>query len=236
MLKSGAFLLMCCLHFISVAAYAGEPLEVVTEDWPPYSYLLPDGSVGGIATDKVRSLLDKAGIEYRINLYPWVRAYKMALTQKNVMIYSIYRTREREDKFQWLCPLLPTHSMYVYALSERKDINIDTLEDLKQYIIGITKEEYGYQYLLGHGFVESKHLDITPNYDINLRKLMEKRVDMIIESSHTMKIRLQSIGYKFDRVTPVFEVDTGAVADNCMAFSLGTPAELIEQVRKVFHR
>jgi len=235
MLKISAIIFTCSLSLMSVAAGAREVLEVVTEDWPPYSYILPDGNVGGIATDKVRRLLDKSGLEYRINLYPWIRAYKMALTQKNVMIYSIYRTRERESKFQWLCPLLPTHSMFFYALSDRKDFDINTLEDLKQYTIGITKEEYGYQYLLEHGFKEKEQLDITPNYDINLRKLLEKRVDFIIESSHTMKLRLQGIGYDFERVTPVFEVDTAAVADNCMAFSLRTSPELVEQIRKVFY-
>ncbi|WDD98014.1 substrate-binding periplasmic protein [Thalassomonas actiniarum] len=233
MLKNSAFIVIFSLQFIS-AACAREPLEVVTEDWPPYSFLLPDGTVGGIATEKVRTVLDKAGLEYRINLYPWVRAYKMALTQKNVLIYSIYRSKERESKFQWLCPLLPTHPMYFYALSSRKDIKVKTLEDLKQYTIGITKEEYGYQYLLEHGFKENKQLDITPNYDINLRKLIEKRVDFIVESSHTMQMRLQDIGYNFERVTPVFEMDTDTVADNCMAFSLKTPPEIVEQVREVF--
>ncbi|WDE10789.1 substrate-binding periplasmic protein [Thalassomonas haliotis] len=236
MLKNSAFLLTCALQFIPATACGQEPLKVVTEDWPPYSFLLPDGSVGGMATDKVRKLLDKAGLEYRISLYPWVRAYKMALTQKNVMIYSIYRTPEREAQFQWLCPLLPTHSMYFYALSDRKDIKVKALEELKQYTIGITKEEYGYQYLIEHGFKEAKQLDITPNYDINLRKLIEKRVDLIIESSDTMEIRLKNIGYNFERVIPVFEMNTAGVADNCMAFSLKTAPEIVEQVREIFFR
>lgn len=236
MLKNSVFLLIYALPFIFSAANAQQTLEVVTEDWPPYSFLLPDGSVGGTATEKVRTVLDKAGLEYRISLYPWVRAYKMALTQKNVLIYSIYRSRERESKFQWICPLLPTHSMYFYALSDREEIKAKNLEDLKQYTIGITKEEYGYQYLIEHGFKETKQLDITPNYDVNLRKLIEKRVDLIIESSRTMQMRLQGIGHSFTRVTPVFEMDTDAVADNCMAFSLGTPSELVEQVRQAFHQ
>ncbi|WDE08919.1 transporter substrate-binding domain-containing protein [Thalassomonas viridans] len=184
---TGILLLTGILLKIPVVTLAAEMIEVVTESWEPYSYLLPDGSVGGMATDKVRRILDKTGFEYSIRLYPWARAYRTALNKKNVLIYSIYRTKEREAKFQWLCPFLPTEPIYAHALSSRDDINVSTLGDMKKYLIGIAREEYVYQYLVEQGFKDRLHTDTTPTYDISLLKLVNNRVNLIIGTGHSIE-------------------------------------------------
>lgn len=216
---------------MSVAVSALESIEVVTESWQPYSYILPDGSVGGIATDKVRRILDKTEFAYTISLYPWARAYRTALTKKNVLIYPIYKIKERELKFQWLCPFLPTDPIYVYSLPARRDINISKLDDLKQYVIGIARDEFVYQYLTGQGFEEHRHLDITPTYNTSLHKLVNQRIDLIIGSGHSIDTRLKNLGYHEIQLRAVYEIDAQVVAGNCMALSLQTPVAVVEKIR-----
>ncbi|WDE02251.1 substrate-binding periplasmic protein [Thalassomonas actiniarum] len=216
---------------LSALAFAVEAIEVVTESWEPYSYLLPDGSVGGTATAKVRRILDKAGIEYTINLYPWTRAYRTALSKRNVLIYSIYRTKERELKFQWLCPFLPTERIYAYALADRRDINIGKLDDLKQYIIGSAREEYAYQFLLEHGFEDNRHLDISSTYNTSLHKLVNHRIDLVIGTRHSIDTRLKSLGYPETKMRAVYEFSTQMIGGNCMAFNIETPSAVVEKVR-----
>ncbi|WDE08918.1 transporter substrate-binding domain-containing protein [Thalassomonas viridans] len=214
---------------IPAVTHAAERIEVVTESWEPYSYLLPDGSVGGTSTEKVRRILDKAGLEYDISIYHWARAYRTALSKKNVLIYSIYRTKERESKFQWLCPFLPTRQIHAYALAERGDINIGKLADLKQYLIGMARDEYVYQYLIEHGFEEHKHTDINTTYNTGLHKLVSKRIDLIIGTREAIHIRLKALGYGNTQLTAVYEIDTAVVTGNCMAFSLTTSPEVVEK-------
>jgi len=224
-------LAMAVLLKIPAVVLATETIEVVTENWEPYSYILPDGSVGGTSTDKVRRILDKTGFDYSISLYHWARAYRTALSKRNVLIYSIYRTKERESKFQWLCPFLPTEKLFVYALSDRREISISKLADLKPYLIGVAREEYVHQYLSKHGFEEGKHLDISSTNSTGLHKLINHRIDFIIGTRESINTRLRTLGYENTKLTAVYEIDTGMVADNCMAFSLATPAAVVEKVR-----
>ena len=39
--------------------------------------------------------------DYQIRLYPWARAYDMALKEPNVLIFLIARTSARETQFKW---------------------------------------------------------------------------------------------------------------------------------------
>ncbi len=50
-------------------------------------------------------------------MFVWARAYEIALHEKNVLIYSIKRTSERESLFKWVGVIVPI-DFYFYALAE----------------------------------------------------------------------------------------------------------------------
>ena len=77
-----------------------QPLNVVTENWPPYNYQSPSGEIHGIATDNVREILALTDLSYQIRVNPWARSLHLAKTKPNTLIYSIYRSAEREPYFQ----------------------------------------------------------------------------------------------------------------------------------------
>jgi polar amino acid transport system substrate-binding protein len=59
---------------------------------------------------------------------------KLALNHANVLIYSIIRTPEREKLFHWVCSL-NTVEYFVFQIATKKDIVVNSLEDLSKVFI-----------------------------------------------------------------------------------------------------
>ena len=79
-----------------------QEIKVVTVLMPPYQTQLPNGSIGGSATEIVKSMFEVTGDKPIIQAFPWARTYKLASSEPNTLIYSIARTPEREKKFNWV--------------------------------------------------------------------------------------------------------------------------------------
>ncbi|MFC6476827.1 hypothetical protein ACFQDN_09900 [Pseudomonas asuensis] len=92
---------MVLLLGMVTAQVMAEPIQVVTEE--SQFITLRNGRIGGAATEVVELTLNRAGqTDYKINLYPWARAYDIATNQPNVLIYLVARTPEREALFKWV--------------------------------------------------------------------------------------------------------------------------------------
>lgn len=99
-----------------ICAQARE-LTVVTEVWEPYNFE-QKGKVVGISTEIVAATIDAAELEIApggIRILPWPRAYKMALSTPNTLIYTILRTQARESDFYWIGPLFPSDQFYLFG-------------------------------------------------------------------------------------------------------------------------
>ena len=213
-------------------ATAVESIKVVTEDWPPYNFSMPNGKVGGISTKIVRAVLDKTDLKYDIQVYPWARAFDMAQTQPNVLIYSIFRSREREHLFKWICPLTQPVKLYLYRLTEKHDFNVENIMDAKKYSTGVTRGDYPHHYLMNLGFTEEEHLQVSPSDDLNVKKLLNGRIDFVIEAQMTIRSILNKDHIAYAKVTPVVEITRRNATPNCMAFGKQTADSLVQKVRK----
>ena len=105
-------------------------LEIATEDLPPFS-MMKDDKLTGLSSDIVRVALQRANISYRISIFPWIRAYKMAVAQPDLCLYSTVRTAEREPIFKWVGPLV--RDKWVVFVPADSPIEIASLDDLKRY-------------------------------------------------------------------------------------------------------
>jgi polar amino acid transport system substrate-binding protein len=231
MLKKPLVLLFSLLLTITGVA-ATETIKVVTEDWPPYNFAKPNGQVGGISTDIVRKVLNKSGLKYDIQVYPWARSFDMAKNQSHVMIYSIFRSREREHLFKWVCPLTDPVKLYVYRLRENKDINMTTIMDAKKYITGVTRGDYPHNYLVDLAFKEDTHFQLSPSDSLNVKKLLSGRIDLVIEAELTMRMILKQMGDHYAMVTPIIQIRPSDSAPNCMAFGKKTPDNIVKRVQQ----
>jgi len=224
-------LLIIFLLLTFIAQGRESELEVVTEDWPPF--IVKGKEVSGIVTKNIREILANTDIKYSINIYPWARSLHLAKTNPNILIYSILRTKQREANFNWICPIYKSTAIHVYKLASN-EINVNSLESIRKGVVGVMRGDHGYSFFVQAGFKEGINLDLSSNEEINLKKLITGRVDVVIQAKESLHYRLKSIGVKDLDIVPGLALGEGENVEHCMALSLGTNPEIINKIRKAF--
>ncbi len=180
MFKSTLFSLAASLLLGAATAQAApEKIELLTENFPPYNMAV-DGKnfarnekIHGIATDIIREMFQRAGIDYSLTLrFPWERIYKMALETPGYGVFVTARLAEREELFKWVGPIGPDD----WVLLARGDstIEVNSLEEARQYRIGAYKGDAIGEHLLAQGLEPSLALrDQT-----NVEKLQSGAIDL----------------------------------------------------------
>lgn len=171
-------------------------LNIVTENFPPAQYLDDNQQLTGHVVEKVRKALDASSIDYAISVHSWSTAFNTALRDPQTCIFSVTRSKEREDKLLWITELAELTTNF-YALNS-KNIQLDSLEQAKKYRIAVLKDNYSHQYLLSQGFKEGKNLLAMDSFDnifnivrsrknsIDLVTLPKQRVDFEQQSQRTL--------------------------------------------------
>lgn len=211
-----------CLALAATLVAAASPaatLTITTEDSPPYN-MLADGKVIGISTDKIREVMARAEVAYKIDLLPWKRAYESALRQDHTCVYSTTRTPEREGLFKWVGPVAA--SEWVMFGRADREFNLKTLEDARALRIGTYNGDVRDAYLRSRGFaVDTATVDAT-----NPRKLLVNRIDLWASGKFEGRAILKQNGWE-DKVVPVLAFNK---ADLYLACNRSVPDGLIERL------
>lgn len=219
---SATVLMLLCLQA------QAEPLQVVTED-SSYSELR-DGKVVGVASEIVEKALAKAGVtDYHMALYPWARAYDMARLEPNVLIYPIIRSAEREPLFKWVGELDQVTPMF-YKLRERRDVVVKSLQDAKNYTVGVVRDDSRQEYLEGKGF--SKMVVSSNNLD-NLRKLLSGQVALVPLPEREAREQCEDLHIAFEDLESVYTIDELSKG-LYVALSLKTPDDTVKRITAAF--
>ncbi len=161
---------------------AESPLLVLaTEDYPPFNMRISQqvrgGSrdeITGISTDIVLRVMERTGIPHEIGIYPWERAYKMALEQPHHGVFSTTRTEAREPLFRWVGPLV-SNNWVMFRRRGDENVTVKSLEEAKQYRVGGYQGDAIEQFLRGAQFPQ---LDVATNDQLNVNKLLRGRIDL----------------------------------------------------------
>jgi len=222
-MKKLAFLFFWALLTLPVLA---DHLMIVTEDLPPYNYL-DNGKPTGLSTEVVETVLARTGHNPDIQFLPWARAYQIALTQPNTLIYSIARTGDREELFAWVGTIAPFGaSLYQRAKAPR--LKLQSLSDARVYQVGVYRGDVKESFLRANGFV---NLQTTEDDRLNLRKLMLGRIDLIAIDDSVLISLLKKEGIDpmdIRRVMPIDDLSGNLY----MAFNKDTPKDLVDTFRK----
>ena len=220
--------------FLTLLLCAGSALAqtitVVTEHWPPYS-IQEDGHIGGVVTEVVRTALDRAGLKYTLDAYPWSRSYQMAQDQENVLIYSIFRLPSRENLFQWIeVPGLAVE-MSLYRPAHRTDIHVDCLGDAMHYVVGVTRASSTHLFLRDRGFIDEVNLVPLSSEKQNILMTMPgvERTDFSTGDRLSLAHWLQQAGLPPDYLVPVLPLFQEEI---CLAFGRKTSPALVDRVRQ----
>ncbi|QJD92471.1 transporter substrate-binding domain-containing protein [Duganella dendranthematis] len=211
---------------VATCAVAGTPLTVVTEEFAPYSYV-ESGEVSGYSTEVVRAALARAGIDYSIQIYPWARALQMATARPNVLIYSIVRTPQRENQFQWIAAIAP-RNVYLYKLAARQDIQIHALADLKPYRIAANRGDVVEEQLHQLGLTA----DLSAKDVFSLQKLIAGRVDLMVAT----ELSIEGVCQRANVSCALLErgMQMPEISGYYVAASLGTPVATVQRLRQAF--
>jgi len=156
------------LIIFSCIPISAEVITVVTESFPPYSYVdKKTGEHTGLATDIIKAIIKETGASYNLTEYPWARAYRMAQIRPNVLIYSLKRTAEREELFKWIGEL-SAHKSHFITLTSEKIAQFDSIEQLKTQHISVIRDGAIARSLQNAGFI---NLDLNASREVIWKKI-----------------------------------------------------------------
>lgn len=189
-----------------LASVRGQDLDAYCEDFPPYSFMA-EGEVVGIATDLLRQICIAAEVQCRIHLYPWARAFRTVLSEKNSLVYSIVMTAERRDQFIWLGPF-QTRAVMLYTLPGT-DFPVARLRDPGDYRFGAISRDASVTELKEAGVPDSA-VDIVNSHDDLMRALLGRRITAVPDTELALRWYLKTHGLSQQALTPALQLsDTG---------------------------
>jgi len=104
-------------------------MRIFTEDSPPGNYLV-DGNPMGLSVEIVRELLNRLRRPESIQVVPWARGYRLAMSEPNVALFSTTRLSQREANFRRVGPLYS--QMWGFYSKKGSGIHIRNLSDVKK--------------------------------------------------------------------------------------------------------
>ncbi len=186
------------------AIAADEFLQVYTELNMPNNYLeYEEGPVVGYVTELVREVLNETGIDYSIEIVPWIRAVQAIDSSPNVIVYSMARTVEREDKYHWIGKTLPLE-FYLYGLKDRMESLPKTLEEAINSPIGVIRADVVALYLESQQF---ENLVYVRDPSLNLSMIERNRIDLFPYARREIGLFARRNGFNEDRLIGMFKLD-----------------------------
>lgn len=218
------FLLYCSIA-MKVNA---DDLQILTEEDPPYSLTGKDGKPTGFGVEINNEIQKRMhGKIFPVSIQPWARVYKTVESEKNVVAFTMSRTKERENLFQWVGPIVENDWVFV-AKKDRK-LKLSNLEDAKKLgSIGSVRDYAWTNYLAAQGF---KNLDIVTERKQNPQKADAKRIDAFVSADSSYKSEISEVGLNPDDYEIVMTINS---VQMYIAHSKGTDKKIVESWQSAF--
>lgn len=167
------FLFVLLFFTASITSALSVELTILTENLPPLNYVR-EGKLVGPSVEIVKEIQRRVGSFDEIKVFPWARAYQLALEKENVVLFGTTHTKEREELFKWVGPLATKRDI---LLAKRgSGVQIETLADAKKVKrVGTLRDDTRERLLLKLGFTNLYSVSDEQN---NAKKLMLGRIDL----------------------------------------------------------
>jgi polar amino acid transport system substrate-binding protein len=212
---------------------AAENLRVVLEVSPPHQ-TFENGKVGGLTTDVVELMLQQAQLTPLYEVYPWARAFRLAATTPNVLIYNMARTPEREQQFEWIGKV-GSYKFGFLKLAARQDIQVKSLNDVHRYVVGAQRDDFSAEWLNTVGRQPASQLQLQPDVVETWRLLVNRKLDLMIDDPSAIddmliKHKLKPTDIEFVLFVPELEQHTW------IALKKGSDPKLIKRLRQAYQQ
>lgn len=220
---------------VAVLLHASGPsqaqeLYVVTEDKAPYNTVV-NGEIVGYSTEIARAVFKRAKVGYHIEVLPWARAYRIARSARDVLIYTIAHTPERADMFHWIGPIAP-RLVDFYRLAERTDLAPASDKDLLAYTTGAERDDVSELMVRRLGFTEGKNMFVARDLEHLLRLLDAGRIDFFPANPHIMRSVLERTGRDLKDYVSCYTAKAGK--GYFLGVSRGSNVYMVERLRRAF--
>jgi polar amino acid transport system substrate-binding protein len=216
----GILIVLAAFSGPAMAELAATDLRYFTEEYPPYNFQ-EEGEMQGISVDLLRLIWEEMAVaEQPIRVVPWARGYRNVQERPGTVLFAMGRTEEREEMFQWVCPI--TVNRQVLIARADRDIRIDSLEDAKKYRIGTILEDVADNLLNEAGF---ENLQQVNNFDLNVRKLDAGRIDLMAYGDTSFRKQVEK-PEDYQMIYVLRELPA------CFAFHRDTPESLISNFQE----
>lgn len=207
-------------HLYQIYMQSANPpdiIQVYTEQYPPLTYRNNTGDITGFGTDVVIEIMKRNQSYYPITLSLWSNAYELALHNPNFCLFTMDRTSQRENIFQWVGPI-GSNITYFYVRAG-SGITIKSVEEARALgSVGTVSSWFSDQYLRGLGFT---NLVSGSDPALMTGKLMNGEIDAFVCTNITFPSILRSLNYQYNQVQPTYPLMS---SDFYIAFSKSTPS------------
>ena len=156
--------LLLITAIVSAGAHA-ETMTIVTGEWAPYTSEQLEHY--GAITEIVSLALQEMGQEFEYKFYPWRRGFELVKKGKVWATFPYFYTEERAKHVFYSDPLFSGQTKFFYY-KKTKDYTFDTLEDLKDYNVGL---------IIGYFYEEDfKKAGLQINYSVDELSSFKKLV------------------------------------------------------------
>jgi polar amino acid transport system substrate-binding protein len=154
-------------------AAADRSVHLATLNWSPYIGERLEGY--GFGAEILRSAFERTGYNVTFSFMPWVRVLKDVEIGAYDAACFAYYSKERENRYYFTVPY--AQSVLGFCKLRDADIKFQSLQDLTPYRIGVVR---GFVNTPQFDALRSLHKEEVKDELTNLKKLLNRRVDLII--------------------------------------------------------
>jgi polar amino acid transport system substrate-binding protein len=226
-MRKKQFLLIPAVFLLFAQSLPADVLTILTENLPPLNYV-KDGVLVGSAVEIVKEIQKRVGSNAQIQVYPWARAYKMALEEENIILFGMTRTKVRQDKFNWIGPIARKRDILV--AKKGSGVEIKSLEDAKKVEhIGTLRDDTKEEFLKSQGFT---NLVPTNDDQRNAKKLVLGRIDLWATKKPGLKTICNLAGVNYHEIEEVYSMRE---LDISIVVSKKTSDAIVQQWKNAFN-
>ena len=209
-----------------------DDLHLITEHYPPYN-LIKNSNVTGISTDVLLAMLKEAGSTKSvedIELLPWSRAYRLALTKAGSLLFSTTRITERIPLFKWVGPIVKTRTVVVRRSHSK--LTLSSPEELKNYTVGAVHSGMS-DYHLERLSVPPAHRVYSHRTSGTVRNLLEGKVDFVVADIVVAQQIARELGYSTSAVAEVILLE-----ENTLYYAMHrrTPDTIVNRLQTILDK
>ena len=208
-------------------------LTFLTLHNPPYSFLNEEGEVEGVSISKLRWIMEKAGLNYKISISVWPRPLKLINDDPYNFIILLGRNAERENNFSWVIPLHSKPS-YLVARNEKEfldlPIDINDITKIKKYKYGCLADSSQCFLLKKHGVDENQIISIRGESFAKLAQLLDRnRIDFFITEKEAIQPYADTYDIPKERLIPLVSLKEQRVS--YLAGNKNLAPDIISKIR-----